>query len=391
MPLGTPSYPSSEARQDETTKTTLQQLLKDNHDTLDITYHGYFANHTVHHLYALYTLGADSERLKHCLAKHKEEVGPLPPPKVAITADNWRDHFSNTKMYSSYLRFFEAEVARLGPQKAFDYYVPELIVGMVGAAAHPLIHLGFALEFNNTTVLAEALAFGCARRIPLEPIVDRTAPAMIAADGREVSFSTAIAQVAGDARLDKVPYRTGRLGDKMRAMFDLCGDEIAELTNSVLITQDNVDDRMHELFDAAVTAYGGCAQRENPDFFLAHGLTGAHAMRIVGPHLSAKERVRLVRSHWLFLVAAYIAQGRPGMDLATVIQRYTDDKAYPWSKVMSSALSTDDEHVPKVVHAMREAEKTWGARDGKWRAIAALTVDKIKATDDWVFKATEHD
>jgi len=81
-----------------------------------------------------------------------------------------------SRSYSRYLPFFHAEVARLGPKGAVEEYVfsrranvgahnegATMIIGLMCGLVHPLIHVGYGLEFDDPVVLAEGYVQQCKR------------------------------------------------------------------------------------------------------------------------------------------------------------------------------------------------------------------------------------
>jgi hypothetical protein len=138
------------------------------------------------------------------------------------------------------LVYFEKELSRLGSkEELFNVYIPQLLVGAVGAAGHPLIHLGYATEFDDTTVLTEALAYACVRRVPMEDIVDGTYELMMDQGSDNVKMLDIIQQVATDRRLDVIPWNHGRLGRKIQSIFELCRSNVVDYCSRIKITQGN--------------------------------------------------------------------------------------------------------------------------------------------------------
>lgn len=112
-------------------------------------------------------------------------------------------------------------------------------------------------------------------------------------------------------------------------------------------------------------------------------MTSAHAVRILYNRLTVKDKIRLLRTEWLFLLIAYIGQGRPIVQVDKMLAPYQKD--HPWSQIIEKSMDTDDQHVPKLVHAMRCAEYDYGEQQGRWRSTAALTTATIKREADWEF------
>lgn len=92
-------------------------------------------------------------------------------------------------------------------------------------------------------------------------------------------------------------------------------------------------------------------QRSRFDFFFVHLLTSSHAVRILLPLVPPKFHISLVRQWWLFTLAVYIAQMRPGIQLDR-IENY-DLKGRNWKfvvdKALHSAHSTDAHFVKCTV------------------------------------------
>ncbi|KAI8050245.1 hypothetical protein BDF22DRAFT_696244 [Syncephalis plumigaleata] len=369
--------------EDKTREQTLHDLLKINHDSFDIVFGGFRVNHMVHHLYVLYSMGADSQRLQRAMNEGKQRLEPLESHGITITKDNWSKYLGDTTSYSAYLRFYEDQFKELGADKLFDMYVPLLLDGSVGAAGHPLIHLGYALEFNDNMVLVEALAMGSTRYVPMGDLVD--APVDNSECDPNIGFADIVAQVAEDKEFDKIALSATGTGfsDKLEAVWNR-RDLLRKYYNKVAINEDNLDARLVELFETAVTAYVGSAHHQRPDFFMVHGVTSAHAMSVVYKRLPITERVRLLRVEWLFLLLAYIVQGRPSLGHADeILQPYQQD--YPWQRIIAEAIAAKDQHAPKLVYSMMCAEKAFGEQNGRWRVAAALTTNAIRVNDDWEF------
>lgn len=69
-------------------------------------------------------------------------------------------------LYADYLRYFDDEVNTKGLKKTLDLYFTQVMGESIGAALHPLINIGYALEFSNPILLSEGLAYTCTS--PLE-------------------------------------------------------------------------------------------------------------------------------------------------------------------------------------------------------------------------------
>ena len=123
-----------------------------------------FHNHLVHQLLADYSLGADVPRLE----KSYEDNAVYQRPKMPLKSDfvwNSLQCLGNDEYYSSYVNFFQEEVQKKGIKRSIEHYIfeqdsnlgfyPRFLAGVY----HPLIHLGYGVEFGHSLMLAEGLAW----------------------------------------------------------------------------------------------------------------------------------------------------------------------------------------------------------------------------------------
>lgn len=176
------------------TTQTVRRILTENDRTSDIYERVRFAhNHFPHSALTRYALGATSGLLeatwKHD-ARHMVSLDPaagdhpvdLSRVPDQITADNWDEprYLAYPGCYSRYLAFFHREIDRLGPLGALETYVfspganwegrngkapAQMLARTHAGAIHPLIHIGFGLEFKDRVVLAEGLAEACVHSV----------------------------------------------------------------------------------------------------------------------------------------------------------------------------------------------------------------------------------
>jgi hypothetical protein len=154
------------------------ELLERNNKEHDI-YFGpnHFHNHFPHTLLSQFALGAPESRLE----KEWEIEDYLSPlgekQSTEITDENWKEHIGVDKFYPNYLDYFKAKIGKDGVQKTVLMYALDetLLPSFVSGAVHPLIHVGFGLEFSSEIVVAEGLAEACVHSPAFAPVVD---PAM---------------------------------------------------------------------------------------------------------------------------------------------------------------------------------------------------------------------
>lgn len=118
------------------------------------------------------------------------------------------------------------------------------------------------------------------------------------------------------------------------------------------------------------------------DFFIVHLLTTSHAIRILIPLIPSEFHQTLLRQWWLVVLAIYIAQLRPKLDLDN-IKNY-DLRGKSWALLDKEAVSGKwslDAHFVKAVRAMKEAACTWSDEHEFYLKAAAKFVDEFRGWD----------
>ncbi|KAG2224768.1 hypothetical protein INT45_005292 [Circinella minor] len=156
------------------TKLQSEHLLEKNHTEHDIFFNeSGFHNHLVHHYLAAYSMGADNKRLKEIYDDHASYQRPLPPSVGEFTRENFKQQLGKREAYTSYLNMFQKEIENHGMVDTIRRYVfmDDMLARTIGGAFHPLIHLGYAIEFNLPAVAAEALAMAACTEPNLSSLI----------------------------------------------------------------------------------------------------------------------------------------------------------------------------------------------------------------------------
>lgn len=169
----------------------------------------------VHQYLSAYALGATPERLQEIFDAHASFQRPLPPHSkvVELTRDNYREHLGNRDWYPSYLELFKKEIDELGVEKAVQYWIfkDDMLPRFVGAAIHPLIHMGYAAEFDIPYVAAEALAStACAQGY--------LAPLMVEESNNADPVEHSLLDLVEKIRMDPDLYGVAKYSDEAKLM-----------------------------------------------------------------------------------------------------------------------------------------------------------------------------
>jgi hypothetical protein len=335
----------------------LDDLLADaRRDSVEFPY--LLANHVPMVLVALSRLGASDERLAKYLGIYRQVKGlvPIPPHVAPIDPARWTEAMGDRTREADYRDFFVAEVRRLGIQDAIASYLPTLIPGVGGSATHPLMRLAYGVLRTDPTEVGTALGYWATTYLTM-PLATGAAP--ITADPGRV-----LAETAAIPAMHHLEPETDLLWHSIRE---------AGRTPDFAPVVDMLDIGTDCLSRLAATSLALFAA--TMDFSALHAVTGTHWMRLVSPHISPDERVRLARYYWQVIASLVPKIGFPSLPSAETVEGWRHLDAPEWPEIEAKAVQSDDEHDISLTFSAREEQKIYG--DRLYRVVAAKRVGLI--------------
>jgi len=198
---------------------------------------------------------------------------------------------------------------------------------------HPLIHLGYAFEFDNREIAIEALAMTAVQYNFMHKYTDDPSYTKKSPLGSFTNVAELVDKVANDKRFDGLFSSPGL--DNVKPLFEKHEDLVLEYWNAWELS--NPIEQFRESQEAAVNLLVATVKPGTHayNFFLVHVLTTSHAVRILLPFIPAKFHLSLVRQWWLLTLAVYIAELRPKVDPDYIPD---DAKGVSWKDVEHLAL-----------------------------------------------------
>lgn len=164
---------SLEGIQQESTKKA-SELLQENHDKHHIFFNtDGFHNHIAHQLLTIWSLKASPEDIQRGYNTNKSYQRLSKKPQTTIVKEihdsqKFIRYLGPQKYYNDFLEFFQEEIDKKGWQDVLQEYVfagderaETMLVRMYAGFLHPIIHLGFGIEFQQPAIIAESLAQAC--------------------------------------------------------------------------------------------------------------------------------------------------------------------------------------------------------------------------------------
>lgn len=325
----------------------VEELLIKAHGDYDINYMGYKANHLSHVLYSLSALGASKSRLQEYHDMYVTRLIPLRKPNFTIYASDWMENMGNRRLYPEFLQYFDGEIKSKGQKGTFNQYESQLLGESLGGALHPLIFIGFAMEFSNAHLLSEGLAYACISPLRnTHQILDdidsnlansETTVVNLIEELQEIQFDE-FAEIKGFHSKTQFLLRNhGELFKNLIAKWDLS-------------QADQFFAKLNELTEASILGVFATYPKEI-DFFLLHGVTGNHAVRSIFPNLSLEMQRHLLRVNLLGLLSDYVVERKPKINVE-LVTGYKNETEISWDSIVDKAISIDDAHVSKVVRSV---------------------------------------
>ena len=359
----------------------VNDLLQKNHEK----WHMYFRdvaghNHIPHSVLTTFAMGGGPQELRRAYDDGENIQRPMPPVDLQVVKEmsnpaKLRKHMQILDEYPNFLTFFKNEITSNGGDwktvvkahcfartELADFMLAQLFEGLY----HPLIHIGFGIEFDLAPLVAEGLAH-TASHDPMyidvffqkaEQLAQQSSSTIpLASLYREVRATDAIRTAA---RLPDGPWkvRDGVLGRAMEPMVQLAAKF------RVPATEEGIARATAEMISCAAWA---CAAAHQPgkqrkiDFFMMHAVTSSVFVSVLNRQgwLSLADKARVVEWKTRLDLVWYAASAAPEL-VEEHMTGYepTLSKGMGWAELYRAVnLHHDDGHVAKFVRAIKNGEE----------------------------------
>jgi hypothetical protein len=282
---------------------------------------------------AMHGLGIGYDDIATFAQAYRSKLVSIPPPKESVSTSTWRDHMGRRESYAALLAYFEREIDAAGWQATLTKHLPLLISGWVKDAFHPLIRLGYGVEFESKSEIAAGLAY-------MTITGDDPALANMATRGgsqeKGRSYIESIRSMH-EARYSRGPFnaRYQRITDGAKQLLPASGS----------------DDTFEDISRACLEVF-----HATHDFFALHLVTSSHAFRVCAPYAGSG----LASLFSTGIATAYLAIGAPHFEpLATAAA------SLPTNRLAKAT----DEHDVKLAYSCLAQSRTF--EDPTYRWVAA--------------------
>ncbi|KAJ5754201.1 hypA-like protein [Penicillium manginii] len=373
-----------------------------------------FHDHIVHFMLTIWALGASPETIQLQYEREVKRQRPAYPRDEKVVAsfsdkDEFMKYMFQEEHYSNYLAFFQREIAAKGvPAVMKDYLfggdklAESLLSRMFAGLVHPIIHLGFGIEFQQPAIIAQALAQASVHQDYLSDQFFDLASTAAAAS----SYSAkSLMQIMKEMRADETVRNASRHGDT-----DVFEDGILKRASETIIhhcskwsvPEDKIPERLAEMINTAIY---WTATAQNPekklklDFFFIHTVNLSIFFKAFMelPYIETPVKSRLLEMKGRMDLLIWASRKMPEPQVDDILN-------YPihlgWPEVFSKSYlhPSDDGHLAKFVRTVAFAEKLSHSYETKldsdifpvsgdmWLKIGNMAVDTagVIFSDIWV-------
>ncbi|KAK7059921.1 P-loop containing nucleoside triphosphate hydrolase protein [Favolaschia claudopus] len=388
----------------------------------------YFHNHLAHHILTLHDLGAPAESIQKFYDQeaaiqrplHHHDATKSAKQANGITKENWREYLGevNAHMYPDYLAFFSSEIEAHGVARTLEKYVfsPEangngtMMLGrFVGGLLHPMIEVGFGIEFGQDGLVAEGLAQGALTTAECAAVMDMPAGVPEIKTGPSRTLLSLLREVYDSPELTPLPYSKEPISFEKftkwlpsHPAFPAKVRQIYSAWTFDDFSAAEIDSKLEECMWQATLLLGATSKegrKPRMDFFMMHFLTGSLLMRVVLDKLGELKRpiyqAQLLQTFARSMAVFVFLRGRPVVD-CNVVMGYSANPGAgikkelvngtskgaesvlnlgnPWLPILDNAALHPEAHVVKAIRSLFYCAQHFGGR-AAGKVIGAVDVD----------------
>ncbi|KAJ7155073.1 hypothetical protein C8R46DRAFT_1296168 [Mycena filopes] len=355
-----------------------------------------FISHLSHHILSLHDLGAPAEWIQDVYRQEAVKQKPLFPngapadKTIEINQSNWTKSLGKkyAHMYPHYLAFFMAEINKDGVAGVLERYVFSaeanekgalMLTRFVGRVLHPLIDVGFGIEFGQDYIVAQGLAQAVLTEPDASSVMDLPTGMPVIKSGPATTLLALLREGYEAAQLAPMPYEPGpltpdRFVEWMHADPE-CGAAIRDIYAKWTFNIEDGEDfalKVEECMWQATLLLGATSKagrKPRMDFFFMHLLTASLALRAVVDAIRAPVHKAQLLQAYVRTAALYVVlRGRPCIDPALVMS-YSASPAppkspaghgSPWLAILNNAALHSEAHAVKSIRALFYCAQQYG-------------------------------
>lgn len=174
--------------------------------------------------------------------------------------ERFKTYLGQEKYYHDFLVYFQQEIDKKGWQRTLHEHVfaetehaDDMLVRMYAGFLHPIIHLGFGIEFQQPAIIAEALAQAAVHDNWMGPLFFGCEKAAKETRGKDEPRKTIVQLLEGckkDDKLSKAPHFGD--GNKIRdGIMKRAPEEMISYAKQYTVKEEELEEKTAEMINAA--------------------------------------------------------------------------------------------------------------------------------------------
>jgi hypothetical protein len=222
-------------------------------------------NHIAHHLLTLFALNASPAEIQKGYDDNVSYQRPPEPLEQSIVEDmhkpdRFKVYLGKEKYYHDFLVFFQKEIETKSWQNVLNEYLfandersNDMLARLYAGFLHPIIHLGFGIEFQQPAIIAEALAQTAAHDSWMASLFLGCEKAAEANRGKDIPKKTIVQlleEAKNNEKLRNAPHFED--GNKIRdGIMKRAPEEMIQIASQYTVGEDELEEKTAEMINAA--------------------------------------------------------------------------------------------------------------------------------------------
>jgi hypothetical protein len=174
--------------------------------------------------------------------------------------ERFQTYLGQEKYYHDFLVFFQQEINSKGWQETLKEHLfaetehaDDMLVRMYAGFLHPIIHLGFGIEFQQPAIMAEALAQAAVHDSWMAPLFLKCEKVAAENRGKEKAKTT-IVQILEECKNDEKLRKAVQFkdGNKIRdGILKRAPEEMIKYATKYTVEESDLDSATAEMINAA--------------------------------------------------------------------------------------------------------------------------------------------
>lgn len=350
------------------------QLLQQNHDKNHMFFNDDgFHNHIAHQLLTIFALGATPKQIQHAFdynSGYQKPQYPVSTRNVQDMADRekFKEFLGQDKYFHDYEIYFRGEIDAKGWQAvlnehlfARDDHAERLLTRMYAGFYHPIIHLGFGVEFEQPAIIVEALAQAAVHD---NWVADFLLDAEVQAKNATKKPKSMV-QLLTECRANETIRSSPHLddGNKLRdGIFVRAKEEMTVLASQWRVSPSELRKKTAEMI-STVAFFAGAAQMPPKavkfDFFYMHCVNCSIFFDafLRQDWLDDAHKCRLLEWKGRMDLAMYVSRGSPELRVKEIQQYVPKQEGNGWDGIVRRVDALEEDgHAAKLVRALAHGE-----------------------------------